>query len=249
VTGQRASTSFHRNLAFDTIDHISRLNVLEQVAAAFVGAMEKIGFAALGINGLPPPGKGVDLRILTESTPVGFRDLYIHEQFYSVDHICAHARAASEPFRYSEAPYERNESRGHERFMQALETFGMGKGLVVPVGRLANVPACVWLAGKNPDLDEGTNHATEMIALFATSKAHVLSHPSDIGARTSKLTPREREVLTWVAQGKSAWEIGEILSIAKRTVDEHAQTATRKLGAITRTQAVVNAIRIGEIKL
>jgi DNA-binding NarL/FixJ family response regulator len=38
------------------------------------------------------------------------------------------------------------------------------------------------------------------------------------------------------------------LSIAKRTVDEHTQTATRKLGAINRTQAVVNAIQIGEIK-
>jgi hypothetical protein len=35
----------------------------------------------------------------------------------------------------------------------------------------------------------------------------------------------------------------------KRTVDEHTQKATRKLGAITRTQAVVNALRIGEIEL
>src|SRR6202035_2755904 len=138
-------------IAFDSIDRMSRLTVLEQIAAAFVGAVEKIGFTALGINGLPPPGEGVDLRILAESTPEGFRDLYIHERFYLVDHICSHARAASEPFRYSDAPYDRNESRGHQRFMQALETFGLGRGLIVPVGRLANVPACVWLAGKNPD--------------------------------------------------------------------------------------------------
>jgi DNA-binding CsgD family transcriptional regulator len=55
-------------------------------------------------------------------------------------------------------------------------------------------------------------------------------------------------VPAWVAQGKSAREIGEILSIAKRTVDEHTQTATRKLGAINRAQALVNAIRIGEIE-
>ena len=57
------------------------------------------------------------------------------------------------------------------------------------------------------------------------------------------LTPREREVLAWVAQGKSAWEIGEILDIAKRTVDEHAQTAVRKLGAVNRTHAVAIAVR------
>ena len=245
---ERASFGFYRDLVFDTIDRMSRLTVLEQVSTVFAAAMERIGFAALGINGLPPPGEGVDLRILAESTPEGFRDLYIHERFYLVDHICARARATSEPFRYSEAPYERNESRGHQRFMQALETFGMGRGLIVPIGRLANVPACVWLAGKNPDLDEGANHATELIALFAASKAHVLSHPrTDV--RRSKLTPREREVLAWVAQGKSAWEIGEILSIGKRTVDEHTQIATRKLGAINRTQAVVKAIQIGEIEL
>ena len=38
-------------------------------------------------------------------------------------------------------------------------------------------------------------------------------------------------------------ETGEILNIAKRTVDEHAQTAMRKLGAASRTQAVVTALR------
>ncbi len=57
------------------------------------------------------------------------------------------------------------------------------------------------------------------------------------------LTPREREVLAWAARGKSAWEIGGILSITKRTVDEHVQTAMRKLGALNRTQAVAIALR------
>ena len=60
---------------------------------------------------------------------------------------------------------------------------------------------------------------------------------------TGPLTEREREVLTWVAQGKSAWEIGEILHITKRTVDEHAASAYRKLGAVNRVQAVAIAIR------
>jgi LuxR family quorum sensing-dependent transcriptional regulator len=61
--------------------------------------------------------------------------------------------------------------------------------------------------------------------------------------KTPKLTPREAEVLTWVARGKSAWEIGEILQITQRTVDEHVQTAVRKLGAMNRTHAVALAIR------
>ncbi len=57
------------------------------------------------------------------------------------------------------------------------------------------------------------------------------------------LTQREREVLWWAAQGKSAWEIGKILHISKRTVDQHTQNATRKLGAVNRTQAVATALR------
>jgi LuxR family quorum sensing-dependent transcriptional regulator len=63
------------------------------------------------------------------------------------------------------------------------------------------------------------------------------------------LTAREREVLAWISLGKSAWEIGEILGIAKRTVDEHAQTAARKLGAANRTQAVAIAVRDGLIDI
>jgi DNA-binding CsgD family transcriptional regulator len=62
-------------------------------------------------------------------------------------------------------------------------------------------------------------------------------------AEPSTLTGREAEVLNWVARGKSAWEIGEILRISKRTVDEHVQRATRKLGAANRTQAASIAIR------
>ena len=57
------------------------------------------------------------------------------------------------------------------------------------------------------------------------------------------LTPRELEVMGWVARGKSASEIAGILKITKRTVDEHAQTAMRKLGAANRTHAVAIAVR------
>ena len=238
-----------RYLIFDTIDEISRLSSLPEISAILAGAMAKFGFTALGINGLPPPGEGADPRILTESTPEGFRDLYIHERLYLVDHICAHARAAYEPFRYNEAPYDRTGSRGHERFMQALDTFGMGKGLIVPVGRPINIPSCVWLAGKNPDLDEDAYQAAELIALFAASKAHALSRPLDAGVRTSKLTSREREVLQWISAGKTSWEISMISGSSERAIDRTINRAMIKLEAVTRTQAVVNAIRIGEVEI
>jgi DNA-binding CsgD family transcriptional regulator len=70
-----------------------------------------------------------------------------------------------------------------------------------------------------------------------------LIESADPQAGTRSLTPRELEVLTWAAQGKSAWAIGVILGITKRTVDEHIHTAMRKLGAANRTQAVAIAVR------
>ena len=64
-----------------------------------------------------------------------------------------------------------------------------------------------------------------------------------VPAAAHSLTFREREVLWWAAQGKSAWEIGEILHITKRTVDQHTQNTMHKLGAVNRTQAVATALR------
>ena len=61
------------------------------------------------------------------------------------------------------------------------------------------------------------------------------------------LTRREMECLKWVSGGKSDWEIGEILSIAESTVHTHIENAKTKLHAVTRTQAVVEAMRRGYV--
>lgn len=78
---------------------------------------------------------------------------------------------------------------------------------------------------------------------FARRKGEWELIESSEPTRAGPLTEREREVLTWVARGKSAWEIGEILDIAKRTVEEHAASGYRKLGAVNRAQAVAIAVR------
>jgi LuxR family quorum sensing-dependent transcriptional regulator len=233
----------HRNLVFATIDGIARSSSLPGIAETLRDAAGKFGFTSFGINELPHPGEGANPLILTESTPSGFRECYIDERFYLADHICARARAAGDrrPFRFSEAAYPRTEARIHQRFLQALGTFGLGKGIVVPLGQPTNIPSCLWFAGPDPNLDDDAMRAMQMIALFAASMAHVVSRPPRRGSL--KLTVREREVLTWAAQGKSAHEIGEILKITRRTVDEHVQHAILKLGASNRTHAVAVALR------
>ena len=97
------------------------------------------------------------------------------------------------------------------------------------------------MAGPKPELTARTKLALQLIALYAFDRVHRLVGP--LPDQGSQLTEREREVLVWTAYGKSAWEIGEILGIAERTVNEHAQTAFRKLGAANRAQAVAIAVR------
>jgi DNA-binding CsgD family transcriptional regulator len=66
---------------------------------------------------------------------------------------------------------------------------------------------------------------------------------------TRPLTPRELEVLTWVARGKTAEGTAQILNISKRTVNEHVQTSMSKLGASNRTHAIAIALQNHMVKL
>jgi DNA-binding NarL/FixJ family response regulator len=62
------------------------------------------------------------------------------------------------------------------------------------------------------------------------------------------LNDREVEALTWVARGKTSAEIAQILGLSKRTIDFHIDNARSKLGAATRTEAVIKAADGGLIE-
>ncbi len=57
------------------------------------------------------------------------------------------------------------------------------------------------------------------------------------------LTPREAEVLLWLARGKSNRDIGAILAVSPRTVDKHLEQIYVKLGVENRASAVARAVR------
>ena len=57
-----------------------------------------------------------------------------------------------------------------------------------------------------------------------------------------RLTPREAQVLLWIAQGKTNREIGQILTLSPRTVNKHLEQVFRKLGVENRTSAAAMAL-------
>ncbi|HML06852.1 MAG TPA: response regulator [Xanthobacteraceae bacterium] len=62
------------------------------------------------------------------------------------------------------------------------------------------------------------------------------------------LSRREIYVLSSIARGKTAAEIGRELRLSKRTVDFHMDSAKLKLGATTRVEAILKAVAVGFIK-
>jgi DNA-binding CsgD family transcriptional regulator len=66
--------------------------------------------------------------------------------------------------------------------------------------------------------------------------------------RTPQLSTREKEILQWIAAGKTQQDVGDILSISHRTVEVHLRSAREKLGALTTPQAIGRAIRIGMVQ-
>jgi DNA-binding CsgD family transcriptional regulator len=63
------------------------------------------------------------------------------------------------------------------------------------------------------------------------------------------LSVREQQVLNWLKEGKSSWEISVVLGVSERTINFHVYNLMGKLGALNRPQAVAIAIRHGLIPL
>ena len=76
-------------------------------------------------------------------------------------------------------------------------------------------------------------------------KAHsspVPPFPGHSPESCAPLTPREKEVLAWLVEGKRDAEIGSILGISSRTVQKHVEHLFEKLAVETRTAAVRMAL-------
>ena len=73
------------------------------------------------------------------------------------------------------------------------------------------------------------------------------SDPLGKALRQPQLSAREREVLQWIAAGKTYRDVGEILSISDRTVEVHLRSAREKLHSLTTAQAVARAVSQGLI--
>ncbi len=119
--------------------------------------------------------------------------------------------------------------------------------LCVPVRTFLPYQACVLGAGPDLSLDLSEKLGIDRFCVEAFLRLRALGALSL--DRPGELSSRERAVVELSAEGKTAGEIAEILTISQRTVHAHLQNASEKLKARNKTQTVVEALRYGQITL
>lgn len=92
--------------------------------------------------------------------------------------------------------------------------------------------------------------AADLRVLDPRFAAEIVAPPSSDGwILAEPITPREEEVLKLLAEGLTNRAIGRALNISEHTAKFHVQALMGKLGAQSRTEAVVKATRAGLILL
>ncbi len=63
------------------------------------------------------------------------------------------------------------------------------------------------------------------------------------------LTDREQEVFELLVKNKTTTEIAKKLQISEKTVRNHVSNAIQKLGVKGRAQAIIELVKLGELKI
>lgn len=240
----------YARMAFDLVDDFDRLTSVNEVMGRLSGVLNGFGYTSFLITGVPEPPLRLEPYILLNGWSVEWANHYMASQYYEDDPVAAHCRRTINPFEWSEAPYSVERSPRADEIMHTAEDFGMKQGFLVPILRSSGFHACVTMAGEQPDHEPGAKRAIHLLSLFAHARVTLLLNNAAVPAEVyESLTDREKEVLTWIAAGKSSWDIARILNITERTVNWTIGRAMRKLDAVNRTQAVVNAIRTRAIQI
>ncbi|MBR0778813.1 autoinducer binding domain-containing protein [Bradyrhizobium diazoefficiens] len=231
--------------ALDFIEGLEAHRTVPATMDALEAAFARFGFEHIIVTGLPNPDQRFSQMVLAKRWPVEWFRLYTEKNYDRVDPVVRKCRQSVNPFEWSEAPYDPELEPGAAEVMRRAADFRMSRGFVVPIHGLTGYEAGVSLGGVHLDLNARSKPALHLMAMYGFERIRRLLQPEPHSS--ARLTPREREAIAWASQGKSAWEIGEILNITQRTAEEHLATAARKLGAVNRTHAVAIAIRLNII--
>jgi LuxR family quorum sensing-dependent transcriptional regulator len=217
------------------------LKSIGDVRSSLQLVIEEFGFTGYVITGIAPAAnEKLENLVLASTFPGQFIQEYSRCDYVRGDPLVRKARNVSLPFdwhnRLSDTTWP-----SESKLIALRKDVGIDRISVFPLRGPQGYEACLAAVGGDVELSDSERAVLHLVGIYGLIRAR--SFANVLHVKPQELTEREREVLTWVAQGKSAWEVGEILGISKRTVDEHSKTAFQKLHAVNRAQAVAIALQ------
>lgn len=191
---------------------------------------------------------GAATEIATDGFPEDWVRTYVSENLLKIDPIPHLAARMAEPFRWSDVSTLLTLTPENERYVAALEAANLGDGLAFEVFGPGLQNAYVGVGFGVPKL---ALSRTDIFGLQCVAQA---CHTRYCALLTSlpphdPLSPREKDVLTWVARGKSNSVIAQILDLSPHTVDSYMRGIYKKLGTSDRTSAALRGVGHGLIQL
>lgn len=95
----------------------------------------------------------------------------------------------------------------------------------------------------------GRDHLSQLYAMAGQFQLVYTSLVPNSERPEIRLSARQKEVLQWIATGKTRVDIAEIMGITEDTVDDHLRQVFRKLRCNDRVVAVLRAVQIGAISI
>ncbi len=207
------------------------------------GAMEKVT-AALDLPCfayLMVPRHLHEVRLIS-NYPEKWTSHYVKSGYQNSDPVIDRVRRTTDPFEWGDGIWPKPLRSRESQFMDEAAQFGIRCGLTFPIHDQTCRYASVTFAADHASqgLHRGYfrhRQVLQLLAFLFHAQARKTLTPHRIVGSVS-LSPREFECLEWAAKGKSAWDIGQIVGISRRTAAFHLENAKFKLGVRTIPQAV-----------
>lgn len=185
---------------------------------------------------------------LLANYPEEWLKYYKSRHYVNYDPVYQKGLNASTPFTWEEVLKE-NISKKSIRVMDEAREHALygGIGLTIhrPLGKIIGLGLSASENGIRYDADTISlvNIASHQ---FFTVYSDLI-HYDELDRNTVKLTNREREVLLWIAKGKTKSDIARILGVSESSIKRHCENLFVKLEVNNLPHAVARAIRTGLI--
>lgn len=201
-------------------------------------------FCGQGFKGLcyvAPAAAAGPYTLMDRGMPAEWMRRYREDELHRFDPIPGAAFRLGHPERVDELLRQLPSLNADERsYIEAFKSSGLGKGLLIPTYGPLGRPGLIGLSGAaHPDLLEEMNVS---LAAAVAQQVHTRMELLRIDRPPPGLSPREREIIGWLCQGKSGSDIATILGVASPTVTTHIQRIYAKLEVHDRVTACAKAM-------